>query len=87
MKEFSVEADNIFSGLTKLLKADKSAISVSECHNLVPIEKNYDLHEYVIDMHSSGVAWGGGGDFITDVWEDNDSDVWEDHNIDEFIDS
>ena len=87
MREFSIEIKDIFSGLTDLYKDDKNKISLSECHNLIPIKGNYDVQPIIRDLNDNLTTWNGEGEFQTDVWEDEGSDLWTDEGSDVFQDS
>lgn len=85
MKEFSFAFEDIFSGLIPFITDKKKNPSLLECHNLVPIGENYILHSLVTDLNADGIAWGGVGGFITDIWEDHADDNWQDDDSDDFI--
>ena len=58
MKEFDYELKNIFSGLTAKRVPKKNVVELLDCHNLEPVDGDYDLHEFVIDMDTDDYAWG-----------------------------
>ena len=86
MREFRFEFKNVFKGLLPELKEDKEDPFLEECHNLVPLGDNFDIHKVITDLNATGVSWGGTGVFVFDVWEDDGSDVFTDDGSDSFID-
>lgn len=58
MKEFSLPIKDIFNGITSTRMDSKKSITLSECHNLEPIDEDYDLHKLIIDMDEDDYAWG-----------------------------
>ena len=86
MKEFEFNFDKIFSGLAPGLHTSKQIPSLLECHNLVPIGNDYEVHSSVTDLNATGIIWGGSGSFITDIWEDHSDDDWVTDSDDEFED-
>lgn len=60
MKEFE-ELININGGLRKFKSAQRNSGGLLECHNLMPMEEGYEIHEVVIDLNATGVTWDGLG--------------------------
>ena len=58
MKEFNLNAEDIFIGIAPKKVNNKSRISLESCHNLEPTEDDYEVHDVVIDMNSTGTNWG-----------------------------
>ena len=58
MKEFNLDAEDIFSGISPKKVNTKSRISLEKCHNLEPAEEDYEVHDVVTDMNSTGTDWG-----------------------------
>lgn len=58
MKEFDYPFEDIFSGLAPERVVKKTSVKFIECHNLEPVEGDYDLHEFVVDMDTDSYAWG-----------------------------
>lgn len=89
MKEFDFDfkPEGLFKGLYPLEHVNKLMPGFEECHNLEPTEYDYNVHEFVKDLHSGEDIWYEGGDETPgvdydDIWEDHDGDVWEDHDDD-----
>ncbi len=58
MKEYDLILDKIFTGITASRVDNKRDVKLSECHNLEPVESNYNLHEFVVDMDTDSYNWG-----------------------------
>jgi hypothetical protein len=58
MKEFNLDATDIFVGISPKRVNNKNKITLEKCHNLEPVDGDYDLHETVVDMDSDGFDWG-----------------------------
>lgn len=58
MKEFNLNATDIFEGISPKRINDKNKIKLEKCHNLEPVEEDYVVHEEVIDMNTSDFDWG-----------------------------
>jgi hypothetical protein len=57
MKEFDFDIPGLANGVSPKEKISKAKPELLECHNLEPIEENYQLHELVIDLNATGVTW------------------------------
>lgn len=60
MKEFEFPID-INGGLRKFKSAQRNSGGLIECHNLMPMEEGYEIHEVIIDLNSTGTTWDGLG--------------------------
>lgn len=58
MKESDYPFEGIFNGLAPERVVKKTSEKFIQCHNLEPIEGDYDLHEFVVDMNTDSYAWG-----------------------------
>ena len=85
MKEFDFTFKSIFSGITPTLSVSKREPSLLQCHKIVPLGDNYELQETVVDINSA-TSLPLFGEFLSDIWQDNQGDVFQDDN-NIFIDS
>ena len=58
MKEFNLDAGDIFTGISPKRVNDKKKINLEKCHNLEPIDEDYVVHDLVVDMNVTGFDWG-----------------------------
>ncbi len=66
MKEFNYTFENIFKGLVSLRGKRKIAQGLLQCHNLEPIDDDYEDIDYWLDDNNAD-------------WEDNNNDNWLDN--------
>lgn len=85
MKEFDYKFKDLFNGLESEESTEKDKVSLIECHNLEPVEDDYNLHEAVISMNATDYNWHNNPDLV-DYWTDNDDDTFDTHDTDEFTD-
>jgi len=85
MKEFDYKFKDLFNGLESEESTEKDKVSLIECHNLEPVEDDYDLHEIIIDMNATGQDWNNNPDLV-DYWIDQDNDTFNTDDDDEFTD-
>ena len=58
MKEFDYNLEDIFTGISSTEVNPKSIVRLLECHNVEPDNKDYKLHEEVVDLDADGYDWG-----------------------------
>ena len=58
MKEFDYELKDIFTGLVAERVTRKGSVKLLDCHNLEPVDGDYQLHALVIDLNATGYSWG-----------------------------
>lgn len=85
MREFDYRFKDIFKGIDPERSNRKELTSLEECHNLEPLENDYDIHEFITDLNATGISWGGKADSI-DYWKDDQNDNWVDDSGDVFKD-
>lgn len=58
MKEFDYDLEDIFTGVSPKKVNQKSKPNLLSCHNIEPVDGDYQLHEFVIDMDTDSYNWG-----------------------------
>ena len=58
MKEFDYDLKEVFTGLVAEKDSRKNIINLLDCHNIEPLGKDYQLHEFVVDMNTDSYDWG-----------------------------
>ena len=77
MKEFDFNLD-IFGGLDPRRSSRKEKTHLLVCHNLEPVDDDYELHQFVIDLDTDDYPWVPAIPNVqfSDIWQDLDPDVW-----------
>jgi len=58
MKEFDYPIENIFTGIAPEKTVKKNSNTLIGCHNIEPLGKDTQLHEFIIDMNTNSYDWG-----------------------------
>lgn len=82
MREYIANLDGIFTGLVADRAYRKTKPGLEVCHNLEPLEEDYDLHEAVVDLNADGYDWKTPEKYKGDNWVTHDEDSWADHEED-----
>ena len=88
MKEFDISLQTIFTGLNaeEFSLKDKPVLFV--CHNLEPINDDYELHQSIVDMNATDYDWNNPSIVLAgDLWVDDSEDVWADDEEDVWLNS